>query len=302
MYRSPKALTVASASEETEPFRPIPIPDDAKMGFYSDCFTIRLRSNWCPPGQAETFPAGTLLAAPVDMAMCNDWSRIVVLFCPTAATSLQSFSSTKDYIVLQLLQDVASVLQFFTYLGQGQWKEVHVGSSGVVPKGQTVSVSAVWPDTENSLWLTRAGYLVADQLELADASDGCQKTVVLKNTPSFFDSSQMTVDQFFATSNDGTRIPYFVCRRRDIAYDGQNCTLLDAYGGFEISHLPIYAASVGVAWLSAGGVKVIANIRGGGEYGPLWHQAAKKENVRHITVSVCFLFNIRYSIWRFCIK
>jgi prolyl oligopeptidase len=84
------------------------------------------------------------------------------------------------------------------------------------------------------------------------------------------------VEQHFCASKDGTKIPYFVIRRKDMAFDGTNPTLLDAYGGFEISMLPGYSASVGAAWLEQGGVKVVANIRGGGEYGPTWHQAALK--------------------------
>ena len=123
-------------------------------------------------------------------------------------------------------------------------------------------------------------YLQPDTLELCSAEDSCTNTEKLKSKPEMFDSSGMVVEQFFASSVDGTLVPYFVIRKEAMPHDGSNCTLyvhvsvycldwclhrLDAYGGFEISMLPGYSAGVGAGWLERGGVKVIANIRGGGE-------------------------------------
>jgi prolyl oligopeptidase len=102
--------------------------------------------------------------------------------------------------------------------------------------------------------------------------------VLYQAKPSMFDASGLMVEQNFATSADGTQIPYFVVRRSDLVFDGSTPALLDAYGGFEIPMLPGYSAGVGAGWLERGGIKVIANIRGGGEYGPKWHQAALKQN------------------------
>jgi prolyl oligopeptidase len=99
----------------------------------------------------------------------------------------------------------------------------------------------------------------------------------LKELPSFFDASGLEVSQHFATSKDGTTVPYFQVSRKGLKLDGTNPTLLYGYGGFEISLTPAYSGGVGRAWLTQGGVYVVANIRGGGEYGPLWHQAALKE-------------------------
>jgi len=128
---------------------------------------------------------------------------------------------------------------------------------------------------DNRLFLWRDGYLIPDTLELCDAGS-LAVTESLKAKPAMFAAEHLCVDQHFCNSKDGTKIPYFVMRKKDIVLDGTNPTLLDAYGGFEISMLPGYAAGVGAAWLEKGGVKVIANIRGGGEYGPAWHQAALK--------------------------
>ena len=122
--------------------------------------------------------------------------------------------------------------------------------------GQDVTVSAIWPDEDNGLWLWRDGYLVPDVLELANAEDGCMATEVLKSKPAMFNSNGLTVHQHFVTSLDGTKVPYFVICRAEMVLDGTNATLLDAYGGFEISMLPGYSAGVGAGWLERGGVKV----------------------------------------------
>src|SRR5690606_19459059 len=141
----------------------------------------------------------------------------------------------------------------------------------------TVGVSAVDSDESNAVWLTSENYLTPDTLALATIG---QAPAVLKTMPSFFDASTHEVSQHFATSEDGTRVPYFMVAPKDLSLDGSTPTLLYGYGGFEISMLPGYSATVGKAWLSKGGVYVVANIRGGGEYGPRWHQAALKAN-RH---------------------
>ena len=116
------------------------------------------------------------------------------------------------------------------------------------------------------------GYLVPDSLEKASAEDCCAVTEHIKAKPAMFNAVGLCVEQHFATSKDGTRILYFVMRRKDLVMDGSNPVFLDAYGGFKISLLPAYSAGVGDGWLERGGCKVIANIRGGGEYGPSWRE------------------------------
>ena len=111
-------------------------------------------------------------------------------------------------------------------------------------------------------------------------SIGEKSPELLKSLPSFFDATDLEVTQHFTQSKDGTRIPYFQIAHKDVPLDGNNPTLLYGYGGFEVSLLPYYSPAIGAAWLEKGGVYVVANIRGGGEYGPQWHQAALKEN-RH---------------------
>ena len=330
----------------------MPIPEDAEIGTFGSDAMVTLRSDWTPPGTTKAYVAGTLLALPMSDVMDNNWASALPLFEPTASKSLQSMTTTKDYVVLSVLEDVRTTLSVWkhesrppTYTasgrvaGESKWSllepppgvdAVAVGEDVVVTNPNRDAASSnslfLWRDggspspsplprhyprpcphpltfplattlaTTLALALTLAlsfsliltliltlapGYLTPDTLELvpdvADLLSG-STNLPLKANPAKYDSEGLTVDQHFATSADGTKIPYFVIRRADIELDGSNPTLVDAYGGFEISMTPSYSASVGAAWLERGGIKVIANIRGGGEYGPAWHQAALKEN------------------------
>ena len=115
---------------------------------------------------------------------------------------------------------------------------------------------------------------------LGDAATGTLKKA--KTMPAQFDASQDVVEQFGAKSKDGTKVPYFVVRRKDMRYDGSNPTLLTAYGGFQVAKTPAYSGIIGKLWLERGGVYVLANIRGGGEFGPAWHEAGLKTQRQRI--------------------
>ena len=133
------------------------------------------------------------------------------------------------------------------------------------------------PDDSNALWLTSTDFLSPTTLSIVEVGNAPE---VLKSNPVFFDGSQDVIEQHFATSKDGTQVPYFLVRPKNLKLDGKTPTLLYGYGGFEISLTPSYSGAIGKGWLEKGGVYVLANIRGGGEYGPRWHQAALKAN-RH---------------------
>jgi len=138
-------------------------------------------------------------------------------------------------------------------------------------------VSAVQPQTSDAIWVTSSGYTQPTTLSLADAaSPDVQEP--LKALPAFFDATGLTTQQHFATSADGTKVPYFLVCKEGLPLDGSTPTLLYGYGGFEITLTPGYSAGVGAAWLEKGYAYCVANIRGGGEYGPRWHQAALKAN------------------------
>ena len=271
-YRSPKAGVLAH--EDATPFAEVPIPADATIGTFGACALVTLRSDWTAGG--ETYAQGSLLSVDLEALVAGDLSNVTALFTPTEARSLEDTTETRDFLVLKVLEDVRTKLVTYRYAA-GAWSLHDDGSGGAVGVGEDVAVQAVnrRADADNKVYVWRDGYLVVDVLETADAAD-LAATTVLKTKPAMFDASGLTVDQHFATSADGTKVPYFVMRREDLAFDGSNPTLVDAYGGFEISLTPGYSAGVGVGWLERGGVKVIANIRGGGEYGPRWHQAALK--------------------------
>mmetsp|Transcript_20763 Transcript_20763/g.41318 ORF Transcript_20763/g.41318 Transcript_20763/m.41318 type:complete len:821 (+) Transcript_20763:54-2516(+) len=282
LYRALPVEGVAGVTADMEevPFREVPIPEDAELGTFANTALVTLRSDLDIGG--KSFKAGSMVALPMPELMENDWTNAVAMFTPTLSRSLSSSTETKDYIILKILEDVRTKLEFWKYCSETQsWSKQLCSDGeedGSIPVGQDVAVSSHCRNSEadNTLWLWRDGYLVPDTLEIATAEDCCKSTEFIKAKPAMFNADGLIVEQHFATSKDGTRIPYFVMRKKDLKMDGSNAVLLDAYGGFEISLLPGYSAGVGAGWLERGGIKVIANIRGGGEYGPTWHQAALK--------------------------
>mmetsp|Transcript_31869 Transcript_31869/g.52548 ORF Transcript_31869/g.52548 Transcript_31869/m.52548 type:complete len:814 (+) Transcript_31869:124-2565(+) len=273
-------IATTTADQENTPFEPIPIPDDAEISTFDSDAMITLRSDWKPPGCEKEFAAGALLAAPMADVMANDWTNVQCLFEPTSTKSLQSTTTTKDYVILSVLEDVRTMLVVWKH-GEnvGDWS-LMPSPEDAVATGESLHFSNVNRDSaqDNRVFLWRDGYLVPDTMEIVPDVGQLGTSHMVKAKPAMFDSEGLCVEQYFCASKDGTKIPYFVMRRKDMPFDGTNPTLLDAYGGFEISMLPGYSGSVGAAWLEQGGVKVEANIRGGGEYGPTWHQAALKAN------------------------
>jgi prolyl oligopeptidase len=247
----------------------IDAPNSAGKDIHREWLTLQLREPWSVGG--HDYAAGTLLATKFDdfMAGKRDFS---VLFTPSDTTSLEGTTWTKNKLVLNILDDVKSRLEVLDP-AQGWKSSPFTGSGGI----GTLYVRAVDSDESDDLWLTETGFLTPTTLSLWRSGHAPE---ALKSNPAFFDASKDVVEQHFATSKDGTRVPYFIVHPKDLAHDGKAPTLLYGYGGFEISMVPSYSAVVGKAWLERGGVYVLANIRGGGEYGPRWHQAALKQN-RH---------------------
>ncbi len=150
-----------------------------------------------------------------------------------------------------------------------------------VPTQPNSSVGvATASDVNDGFYYNVEGFLAPSHLWQANAATGAQADI--KDLPARFDASGDTVDQYEATSTDGTKIPYFVVHPKGMKLDGSNPTILYAYGGFQVSMLPSYSGAIGKLWLEHGGVFVLANIRGGGEFGPKWHEAGLKTNRQHI--------------------
>jgi prolyl oligopeptidase len=242
------------------------IPEDAELTeLFEDHMLVSLRSDWTVGG--TTYPAGALLAIPLDDFLQGKRS-FDVLFQPTERTSLGSVASTRGRVLMSVLDNVHSKLYSLT-LADGAWKKQELPLPGI----GTVRVGST-SDEADLFFYTYQDFLTPSSLFLDDAGTVAK----VKASPAFFDASGVKVEQYEATSEDGTKIPYFLVTPKGFVADGTAPTLMYGYGGYEISELPTYSATVGASWLERGGVYALANIRGGGEFGPKWHQAAMTHN------------------------
>ncbi|MDY0060514.1 MAG: prolyl oligopeptidase family serine peptidase [Myxococcota bacterium] len=244
-------------------------PDSAEARVFREWLFLELRDDWSVAG--KTWPAGALLAIRLEEFLAGG-RGFDLLFTPAARTSLVAFSPTRHHVLINVLDNVRSRIEVLTP-GTGGWTRQPVPGA---PELATVSVEPVDPDEADEYFLTISGYTTPTSLLLGTAGGAALQQ--LKQLPALFDATGLEVSQHEAVSADGTRIPYFQVARRGLALDGKNPTLLYGYGGFEVSLLPKYTATVGAAWLEQGGVYVVANLRGGGEFGPRWHKAALKAN------------------------
>ena len=257
------------------------IPSDASFSFWNHCgdpldtLLIELRSDW-KVGDSE-YPSGSLLAADAAAYLIGDRSSFTVLFRPTATRSLASFSTTRNHLIVNVLDNVASRLDLWRRTPDGfESRPIEAPFPGALSvRSLSDAMQADDPLAECFL-LGYTDFLTPDSLFLGNTQPppGQPALELLKARPALFDAAGMRTEQRFATSADGTRVPYFIVWPRGAEPDGRNPTLLYGYGGFEVALNPWYSGSYGRAWFERGGVLVVANIRGGGEFGPAWHQAA----------------------------
>ncbi|SHN36981.1 prolyl oligopeptidase family serine peptidase [Cryptosporangium aurantiacum] len=243
---------------------PLDVPDDAEISVHAGHLTVELRTDW------DAYPAGALLAIDFERFRSGD-RTFDVLFAPDERSALVSYHWTEHALLVSSLVDVQPTLEVLQP-GPSGWTR---SPSAPAPAWCSVRVISTDRHHGDEYLLAVDGYLVAPELHRLVAGTD-EPAEVLKRSPARFDPSGMSVNQYFATSADGTRIPYFVVGPDEAT----GPTLLNGYGGFEIPMLPGYDGGLGRAWLARGGTFAVANIRGGGEYGPRWHQAALKEN-RH---------------------
>ncbi|QRF57234.1 prolyl oligopeptidase family protein [Variovorax paradoxus] len=250
----------------------IEVPDDAVVDVTREWLLIEPRSDWEVGG--ASYKAGSLLAANFDAYMAGA-RELTLLFEPTDTSALDSHSWTRHHLIVNAMHDVVNRIEVLTPPadGQGPWQRESLGGA---PALSTIAAGAIDEDENDDYFLTVSGFLQPTTLYIGTLGQG--EAEPLKHSPGFFDASRYTVSQHFARSQDGTRVPYFEIAPRDLVANGRNPTLQYAYGGFEISLTPSYSGGIGRAWLEQGGVYVVANIRGGGEYGPRWHQAALQQN------------------------
>jgi prolyl oligopeptidase len=259
-YRSEKYLLTESG-ELTR----IAVPEDAQSDVHREWLLIRLRSPWTVDG--VTYPAGALLATRFDAFLAGG-REMAMLFRPDDRTSLSYHVWTRDHLILATLVDVQGRLEVLTP-GETGWRREPLAG---VPEFAHSRIVDTDPDHSDAYLLASEGFLRPATLRLGQVGGAVE---TLKREPAFFDADGLVVRQFFAASADGTRVPYFVVG--DPSAPG-GPTLLTGYGGYEVSQTPHYSGVIGRGWLARGGTYVVANIRGGGEYGPEWHRAAMREN------------------------
>ncbi|MGV2854482.1 prolyl oligopeptidase family serine peptidase [Glutamicibacter sp. AGC13] len=256
----------------------IDVPTDVQVSLHRQWVLFAPQTNW--EHQGQKIAAGSLAIARLDRFL-ESGSIEKVLFVPDAHTALESLSFTANYLLLTVLRDVASQVRIIDLAD-------HFSQSDMPLKDPMLSVSVGAVDDEDpehgdDYWMTITGFVTPTTLLRGTVGSAAK---VVKKSPDRFDAGGFEVTQHFASSADGTRVPYFQVAASDLVHDGKNPVLMDGYGGFQHSMTPGYAAAMGIGWLSRRTVEgrkpvyVMANIRGGGEYGPDWHRAALREK-RH---------------------
>jgi len=246
----------------------IDIPDDASLaGVINGQVLVELKSDW--EKEDRQFAQGALLVADMDGIRAGE-ADFELLYQPGMREALSGVSTTESRVLVSVLDNVIGRLMSFRQTEEG-WESETLSA----PDMGTLSVVTT-DDKSDDFFYNYTGFLTPSTLYQADAAT--DEHVAVRSEPEQFKSEGLTVSQHEVESADGTRIPYFVVHPEDMASDEHKPTLLGAYGGFEVPRTPFYSGVMGKAWLERGGVYVLANIRGGGEFGPRWHQAALKEN------------------------
>ncbi|MGE5561789.1 MAG: prolyl oligopeptidase family serine peptidase [Bacillota bacterium] len=247
--------------------RPIGIPAKSQIVDMVDGrVIIQTQEEWKPAGVAEAFPAGSLLSVDLAELRANPAHlKPTLIYTPGPREALQGASAARNVLLVSTLDNVSGRTLVFTPTKTG-WKRQAID----LPDNATIGVMSTNSKDDRAL-IGVTSFLVPPSLWLADAATGEAKQIM--SQPPKFDASNLVVEQKQATSTDGTKIPYFIVHRKDMPLNGDTPTLLYAYGGFEVAETPTYSATTGKLWLEHGGAYVLANIRGGGEFGPKWHEA-----------------------------
>lgn len=271
VQRATSFYTSKTWLREAGALSPIDLPDDVELSFFGPQMLVRLRTALPVEGR-PAYPAGSLLA--IDLEAFRAGKRdFQSLFSPGQESALTGMLKTRNHLILNLLEKVRGRLVEFSFAdGRWQSRAVAVPASGSL---QLASESGSEADLSDDYFLQVTDYLTPESLYLMHA--GKASHTLLAQQPAQFDSSGLEVAQYEARSKDGTRVPYFIVMPKGMPRNAGHPTLLYGYGGFEVPLTPWYSVTAGKGWLEKGGVYVVANIRGGGEFGPTWHEAALKE-------------------------
>uniref|UniRef100_UPI00321662CC prolyl oligopeptidase family serine peptidase n=1 Tax=uncultured Draconibacterium sp. TaxID=1573823 RepID=UPI00321662CC len=247
------------------------LPDDIELsGIFKGQILFQLKSDWEIGG--KSFKQGDMISIAYNNLL-EDGTNYQLIVSPDERSSITDANTTKNVLLVNMLNNVKSELYKYTF--NGTWQKEKIDA----PQFGNISLGSADEESDNFFFYFQ-NFLEPSTLYKSDASTG--KFVKVKSLKSFFPTEDYKVQQFEVASKDGTKIPYFVVSNKNTKLDGNNPTLIGAYGGFEVARLPHYSAVTGTAWLEKGGIYVLANIRGGGEFGPKWHQAGLKENRQRI--------------------
>lgn len=247
--------------------RKLPLPAKSSLqGMVDGQVLIQTSEDWVSGG--VTVPAGALASVPLKALESGDTPAPEVLFAPNPRQSIDGVAVTKGRVVLSINDNVRGRVLVYARAAK-DWTSQAV----TLPDNATIGTVAA-TDRSDRVYLSVAGFLAPTTLWTMDAAE--PRPVQVKATPARFDAAGLVVEQYEAASSDGTKIPYFIVHRKDMKRDGSTPTIMTAYGGFEISMTPSYAAIMGKLWLERGNSFILANIRGGGEFGPAWHEAGRK--------------------------
>ncbi|MEL7033693.1 MAG: prolyl oligopeptidase family serine peptidase [Pseudomonadota bacterium] len=246
-----------------------PIPKKANLGGdYKGWQFVRLQEDWTV-GE-EVFLTGDLVAFNLQQFLdTKELPPVELVFRANERQAVNGVAVAKSAALLSINDNVASRILRLEHSETDGWTTTDVPLPGTGQAG-----IAFADEDEETVFINYEGFLNPDSLLTYEAETNT--TAGLKSLPAKFDTDGLVVHQKEATSKDGTKIPYFVVHREGIELDGSTPTLLYAYGGFQISMRPSYSGGIGRMWLERGGAYVLANIRGGGEFGPAWHQAGLK--------------------------
>ena len=268
MERSPTFFTDEVSVRRGDKWVRIDKPADAELRTFGSYLLLKLRTDW--KIGSNTYAGGSLLASDFDDYL-KGARKFTTLFEPSERKSLEAISATKNYLILTELDNVRS-RPYLLKPARGEWKRTALD----VPAFGDVDVNGIDANESDDYFMVIEDFLTPSTLYFGTAGKPAREQI--KSLPAFFKVEGLEIQQFETKSDDGTRVPYFLVGRQGMKLDGSNPTLLYGYGGFNISMLPAYSPTVGAGWLENGGVYVLANIRGGGEFGPKWHDAARKQH------------------------
>ena len=257
---------------------PVRLPVPAKSSFegvYKSQAVFSLDQDWTPKAGGTTFAKGALVSFSLEDFMRNKALGAVHLVVqPDERSAIESVAVARSALIVNMLQNVISKVYAYDF-DDGKWN----GKALELPHNSAISVTSVNRNSD-IVFANVESFLRPDALWYVNLEDHTAKPVY--TLPERFDASGLMVEQHQATSKDGTLVPYFIVHRKDMKRDGTNPTLLYGYGGFAVSMRPSYSGTLGKLWLEQGGTYVLANIRGGGEFGPKWHQAGLKTHRQRI--------------------